>query len=75
MDDLYNSHCLQRIKDNNPLATVLSSEGLFDFLRSMSVDEWEELGRDISNNTHLISIHLSGVLDDYMMTFLFRGLT
>eukprot|EP00984_Skeletonema_dohrnii_P029605 scaffold20365_cov78-Skeletonema_dohrnii-CCMP3373.AAC.3 len=37
---------------------------------------WEQLGHDISNNTHLTSLDLhEGALDNHTMSSLFRGLT
>eukprot|EP00984_Skeletonema_dohrnii_P018871 scaffold8924_cov106-Skeletonema_dohrnii-CCMP3373.AAC.6 len=37
---------------------------------------WEQLGHDISNNTHLSSLDLhEGALDDHTISSLFRGLT
>ncbi|KAK1746334.1 leucine-rich repeat protein, partial [Skeletonema marinoi] len=42
----------------------------------MTDEEWEELGRDMSNNTHLEDVHLDdGALNDHKISFLFRGLT
>jgi len=42
----------------------------------MTDEEWEELGRDISNNTHLEALRLyDGALNVHKMSFLFRGLT
>eukprot|EP00984_Skeletonema_dohrnii_P015255 scaffold6547_cov141-Skeletonema_dohrnii-CCMP3373.AAC.8 len=37
---------------------------------------WEELGRDVSNNTHLKNVYLNeGALNDHTVSLLFRGLT
>jgi hypothetical protein len=42
----------------------------------MTDEDWEQLGRDIANNTHLEDIMLcNGVLNDHKMSFLFGGLT
>ena len=42
----------------------------------MTGEEWEELGRNVSNNTHLTNADLSyGVLNDHKISFFFRGLT
>jgi len=42
----------------------------------MTDEEWEELGRAISNNTHLTNVFLyDGALNDHKMSFLFGGLT
>ncbi len=64
------------IKENNPLVTVLCESGNSQRIQNITDEEWEELGRDISNNTHLNALRLyEGALDDHRMSFLFRGLT
>mmetsp|Transcript_31893 Transcript_31893/g.48093 ORF Transcript_31893/g.48093 Transcript_31893/m.48093 type:complete len:101 (-) Transcript_31893:610-912(-) len=41
-----------------------------NFLRNMTDEEWEELGRDMSNNTHLEDVHLvDGALNDHKIHF------
>ena len=50
--------------------------GCGEDVANMSGEEWEELGRDISNNDHLREINLcNDALNDQTMSFLFRGLT
>eukprot|EP00984_Skeletonema_dohrnii_P012769 scaffold5207_cov96-Skeletonema_dohrnii-CCMP3373.AAC.16 len=42
----------------------------------MTDEDWEELGRDISNSTRLVSLNAgAGALNDHKMAFFFRGLT
>ena len=64
---------LQKVKENDPNTTKLYVEGEGHILHV----QWEEIGRDITNNTHLTELRLSnGSLDDLKMIFLFReGLT
>ena len=67
---------MQMIKGNDPQRQALIRS--FDDRRIQNItdEEWEELGRDISNNTHLIALNLSyGWLNDHLMSFFFRGLT
>jgi Ran GTPase-activating protein (RanGAP) involved in mRNA processing and transport len=67
---------LQKIKENNPDTTELIGNGSYERIQIMTDEEWEELGRDISNNTHLTNVFLyEGALNDHKMSFLFRGLT
>ena len=66
---------LQKIKENNPDTTELIGNGSYERIQIMTDEEWEELGRDISNNTHLTNVFLyDGALNDHKMSF-FRGLT
>ncbi len=65
---------LKCIKENNPRVKLIEP-GEHD-IQNMTDEDWEELGRDIANNTHLGEINLSsGALDDQKMSSLFRGLT
>ena len=67
---------LQRIKENDP--RVKSVASFSRNIRDMTGVEWEELGKDIANNTHLTEVDLSyahHLLSDREMSFLFRGLT
>jgi hypothetical protein len=67
---------LQSIKDNDPDVTELAGKGHDNFIENMTDEGWEQLGRDISNNTHLTVLHLNeGALNDRKMTFFFRALT
>jgi len=62
----------RQIKENAPDTTMLSWSGDMN----MTDDEWEELGRDISNNTHLKNVYLwQGAINDHKISFLCRGLT
>ncbi len=59
----------QRIKENDPSMTALERDG-DDDIPNMTDDEWEELGRDISNNTHLEELTVyNHALNDHKMTF------
>ena len=67
---------LPRIRDNDPRVKRLDGNGEFESVEDMTDDEWEELGRDISNNTHLKKVGLyEYALNDHQMHFLFQGLT
>ena len=69
---------LQRIKENDPHMTMLEPGvgDYFNHIENMTDGSWEELGRDISNNTHLTNLDLYGsALNDHRMSCLFRGLT
>ena len=72
---VYPETMLNKIKRNAPGTTTVSW-GFFLRNMNMSDDGWEELGRDISNNTHLKNVYLNeGALNDRKMSFLFRSLT
>eukprot|EP00984_Skeletonema_dohrnii_P001031 scaffold325_cov102-Skeletonema_dohrnii-CCMP3373.AAC.4 len=65
-----------RVRDNDPEKTMLVESGDDNYIRNITDDGWEELGRDISNNTHLETVALRrGALDDHKVSFLCRGLT
>jgi len=65
---------LKCIKENDPLFKSIDSHGV-DIQNIMADEEYEELGRDIANNTHLIEVGLTDALNDQKMSLLFRGLT
>jgi Ran GTPase-activating protein (RanGAP) involved in mRNA processing and transport len=76
VEDLTFDDILQRVKENNPVVMELCENGSNERFQNMTDEEWEELGRDISNNTHLQNIILfGGALTDHKMSSLFRGLT
>jgi len=67
---------LQSIKDNDPDVDELVGKGHYNCIEHMTDEDWEQLGRDISNNTHLTSLYLNeGALNDRKISFFFRGLT
>jgi hypothetical protein len=67
---------LQRVRQNDPAINIICWCGIYERIQNMTDEEWEELGRDISNNTHLEELALyEGALNDTKMSFLFRGLT
>ena len=73
---LIDTRYLQRIKENNPDTERLNNERCDEYIQSMTEEGWEELGRDIANNTHLTEVTLMrNVINDQTMTCLFRGLT
>ncbi len=50
--------------------------GLESYVQSMNAEDWEELGREVADNTHLEGfIVQKGALNSEKMTSLFRGLT
>ena len=64
---------LQLIKENDSTITWLNLDGEE---QNVTEEEWEEIGRDTSNNTHLRRLDLcGGAVNDHKMSFLFRGLT
>ena len=67
---------LQRVKDNDPNQTLIFMDGTDgEFVRNMTYADWEELGRDINNNTHLRELSFVASINNQKMTALFRGLT
>ena len=68
---------VRRIKEDDPHTTRLRSlyEGDNDIMHNLTEEGWEQLGMDISNNTHLTAVDLGGDINDQMMSWLFRGLT
>ena len=68
-------NALQRIKENDPQQMHLVRGINDNHIQNLTDEEWEELGRDISNNSHLKKVEFSyGWLNDHTMSFLFRGL-
>ncbi|KAK1746183.1 leucine-rich repeat protein [Skeletonema marinoi] len=65
---------LQLLRGNDSSVTDLKVSGLFPYVQDMTGEDWEQLGRDISNNRHLKKITFVAALDDHTMTSLFRGL-
>ena len=64
---------LQQVKGNNPNLRRISIDGNY-VVRNMTDNDWEEVGRDINNNTHLRELFFRGSLDNQKMIALFRGL-
>ena len=66
---------LREIKENYVDAKLIQN-GDRPYIQNMADEDWEELGRDISNNTHLATVCLyDGALNDQKMSFFFRELT
>ena len=63
------------VKSNNPYFKYLRCTSNNDAIQNFTNEQWEQLGRDISNNTHLECIDLSNGLIDDKMSFFFGGLT
>ncbi len=74
-------HLFQGIRENDPATKdvelfVDGGDRDDNYIQNMTLDNWEELGRDISNNTHLEELSLRDcTLDDQKISSLFRGLT
>ena len=67
---------LQRIRENSYYTKDLDARGSHSYIQNMTDEDWEELGRDISNNTRLESLNAgAGALNDHKMASLCRGLT
>jgi Leucine-rich repeat (LRR) protein len=68
----------QKLKENDPHTIKFrwAGEDINYYNQNITNENWEEIGTDISNNTHLKDLCLhKGALNDRKMTFLFRGLT
>ncbi len=66
----------QGIWENDANTTTLAECGDSPYIQNITDEGWEELGRDISNNTHLTNINLlRGALNDHNTPLFFRGLT
>eukprot|EP00984_Skeletonema_dohrnii_P003705 scaffold1279_cov124-Skeletonema_dohrnii-CCMP3373.AAC.6 len=66
---------MQNVKDNEYVHD-LCAEGSYGYILFMTNEDWEQLGRDISNHDHLGSLSITRhALEDENMSFLFRGLT
>ena len=71
MDDL-----LRRVRENDPREQTFAMSGRQIDLQDVADEDWEQIGRDISNNTHLTNLFFHyGALHDHRMSYLFRGLT
>ena len=65
---------LRRIRDNDPDITVLDDLLGYLAIPHMTDEDWEQLGRDISNNSYLKNVELyNEALNDRKMSFLFFG--
>eukprot|EP00984_Skeletonema_dohrnii_P019635 scaffold9441_cov77-Skeletonema_dohrnii-CCMP3373.AAC.1 len=77
-EEVFNTH-LQRFREHiliNDPGTTSFHAGSDDDTHYISNEVWEQLGRDISNNTYFESLNLnSGALNDDRISFFFRGLT
>ena len=63
-------------KRNEPQGKKTSGRGGDVHIENMTDEEWEQLGGDITNNTHIQGVYLYfRALNDHKMSFLFRGLT
>ena len=66
---------LQLLRGNDSSLTYFEVSGLSPYVQDMTGEDWEQLGRDISNNRHLKKLEIVTALDEQTMTSLFRGLT
>ena len=68
----------QKLKENDPHTMKFKWAGEDNnyYNQNITNENWEQLGHDISNNTHLkeLSLH-KGAFNDTKMPCLFRGLT
>ena len=66
---------LRAIKENDRWTQSLEQHGDAHYIQEMTDGEWEKLGRDIANNTHLQRVELyDRALNDHKTSFLFREL-
>ena len=72
---LYNR--LQRVRNNDPDVTNLNILGHYDSIRNIENEGWEDIGRDLSNNTQLEELFLlnDALQHDEKASSLFRGWT
>lgn len=54
---------LQKVKDDYPGMTQLFGDGVYNHMGGMTGRQWEEIGRDISKNTHLQEFSLTDGVD------------
>jgi len=76
-EDMTFADIMQAVHRNGrPDFLHLAGSGGDNWIQSMSNEDWEELGRGVSNNTHLETVHISGgaLNDQTRVAFLFRGL-
>ncbi len=67
---------VQFIREDEPYTTLLDEDGDEDYVQDFPDEDWELLGRDIANNTHMEEVKLyNHALNDDRMACLFRGLT
>ena len=71
---------LPRGRANDPRVTELSAQGWYDIMQDMTAEDWEQLGREINNNTHLTKITFEDCIfgrpiQYQRMSSFFRGLT
>ena len=67
---------VQFIREDETYTTELDEGGHQNYIQNMSDEDWEELGLDISNNTHLEKVKLyNEALSDDRMSYLFGGMT
>jgi hypothetical protein len=67
---------LRRVKENSFLTTTLHvGDEHSEWVQNMTDEKWEELGRDVSNNSCLEELDINDTLSDQRMSFFFRGLT
>ena len=66
---------IQCVKNNYSFTTRLRCTFDNDVIQHFTNEQWEQLGRDISNNTHLERMDFDGTLSDDKMSFFFGGLT
>jgi hypothetical protein len=69
---------LRRVQENDPNTTAFTMSGAYNerVHQNLTDEGWEQLGQDIADNTHLVTLCLYGdAIDDNEMSFLFRELT
>ena len=67
---------LLRIRENDPRLTRVNVDGDWDSVQNMTNEDWEELGRNTSNNTYLQNVYIvNSALNNHTASCFFRGLT
>ena len=63
------------MRENDQRVKTFITDDSFDWIRTMTDEDWEQLGRDISNSSYLRKLVMFNYFDDDNMSPFFRGLT
>jgi len=75
-EDMTFSEIMRRVHQNGPYITAFEGGGELNWIQNMTNEDWEELGRGLSNNTRLETVRFyGGALSDHRVDILFQGLT
>ena len=75
-EDMTFSEIMRGVNQNGPSTTAFEGGGEQNWIQNMTNEDWEELGRGLSNNTRLETVRFyGGALSDERVDILFQGLT